>query len=526
MNRLLSTFVVGLAGIQGITLAGEVRPRLVVGIVVDQLRTDYLEDLRDMFSSGGFRRLMDNGLYLRDVDFVVSPGDAASASAIIQTGAYPRQNGIPGSMVYQPSAKTLKPVFLDPAYIGNFTTETYSPSALKVTTLTDEISLDGQGKSRIHSIAPDAAQAIVLAGHEAKSSFWVNDETGKWSSSTYYPYPPAYLQNINYNSPLVSRLDTIRWMPLRKDEPYPYVNSIDIKEGFRYTFPRSDRDVFTLYKNSPFVNRDITDAATDYVRSQGLGLNPETTDVLNLGYTLSPYPAITDEDYRYELQDSYLRLDKDLERLFNTLDRQVGRDNVVVYLVSTGYFNQRPFAEGESRMPGGTFSVKRALSLLNSYFAAKYGNGSYVDGFSDNQIFFDKKEIEAKNLDINAVAQEARDFLIKMSGVADAYTLTDLISPSIPELEAHRLALDPKTAGELIVEFNPGWNVVDDSKFPPETIVNKTTAYLFPGFIMGPGIEQKTVDETVEAVTIAPTLANALHIRSPNSTMSKPLKVK
>ena len=523
MNCLLKTFLVSLAGIQGLTLAASSRPKLLVGIMVDQLRTDYIEDLREMLGEGGFRRLMDEGVYFTDVDFKVPGGDAASASAIIQTGSYPKQNGISSSLVFDPNTNTLKSVFNDEAYIGNFTSETYSPSALRVTTLTDEITIENKGKSKIHSIAPDASQAIVLAGHTGNSAFWINDESGRCSSTTYYSPLPTILQNKNYNSPLISRLDTMRWMPLRKDEPYPYVSSDEIDMGFRHTFSRSDKDVFSLYKNSPYVNRDITDAAIEYLNNLNIGKNAETTDVLNLGYTLAVYPNSGNSNYRYELQDSYLRLDKDLQRLFSALDKQVGKDNVLVYLFSTGYFTEPSSDYEEFKVPGGTFSVKRALSLLNAFLSAKYGNGAYVNNFADHQVFFSKSVLEEKNLDINKVAEESRDFLVKMSGVSDAFILSDLMSLSGSHLDGYRKAVDPKTAGDIIIEFNPGWKVIDDSRYPPVTIDNKVTAYKAPGFIMGADIAPRKISDTVEAVSIAPTIAGKLRIRSPNSAETKPL---
>ena len=523
MNCLLKTCLVGLAGIQGVTLAAESRPKLVVGIMVVQLRPDYIENLRDMFGQGGFRRLMGNGVYITDLDFMVPGGDAASASSIIQTGAYPRQTGISGALVYDPASMTMKSVFDDPAFIGNFTSETYSPSALRVTTISDELAVENKDNGKIHSIAPDAAQAIVLAGHSGNSAFWINDETGRWSSTTYYSNPPVYLQNKNYNSPLISRLDTMRWTPLRNGEPYPYVSVQETADGFRHAFSRSDRDVFNFYKLSPFVNADITDAAIEYISGLGLGKTGDRTDVLNLGYSLGAYPSSNNSSYRYELEDAYLRLDKDLERLLDELDKQVGKDNVLIYLASTGYFVEPGVDNEKYRLPGGTFSVKRAISLLNAYLSAKYGNGAYVTQYADSQIFLSKQALEEKNLDPVKIAEESRDFLVRMSGVADAYTISDLSRTSMSHLEAQRRAIDPKTAGDIILDFNPGWTVVDDNRFPSVTKENKTTYYQAPAFIMGHGISPQKIDHTVEAIAIAPTLARIMRIRPPNSAGAKPL---
>lgn len=518
MKRLLTTIMVGLAGIQGITLEAESRPKLVVGIVVDQLRTDYIESLREMLGQGGFRRLMNNGLYLTNIDFKIPNPDATSASAIIQTGAYPRKTGITGTDVYNPSTQTVGSVFNDPAFIGNFTSETYSPTALRVTTISDEIAVATEGESSIHSIAPDAETAIILSGHSGNSAFWINDDTGKWSSTTYYPSQPASLQNKNYNQPLVSRLDTMRWMPLKRGVKYPDISQTKSAAGFRYVFPRSDRNVYSLYKHSPYANSDITDAAIEYLRDLNLGKRTEGTDVLNLGYTLAAFPGTEGQDAKYANLDSYLRLDGDLNKLFNEIDRQVGLDNALIYLVSTGYVDEPGTDNSKYKLPTGNFSVKRALSLLNSYLSARYGNGSYIGKYHNSQIYLDSKAIEEKGLDRNKIAEDSRDFLMKMSGVSEAYTNNDLMSPAVPQLEGHRLATDPKFSGDLLLEFNPGWIVTDDSVYPPVVMDNKTTAYATPAFILGKGVKSEKIDTRQDAASIAPKIASLLRIRPPTGS--------
>ena len=523
MKRLMTSVMVGLVGIQGLALFAEDRPKLVVGIVVDQLRTDYLESLYDKLSPGGFRRLMDKGIFIKDVDFKIPSPDAASATAIIQTGSYPRQNGVISAKIYSPSEKKEISVFHDPSYIGNFTSQTFSPSSLKVSTLSDEIALDNNGSSQILSVSINPEEALILAGHAGNSAFWIDDETGKWSSTTYYTSAPAIIQNRNYNSPLLSRLDTMRWIPSRREADYKDISSSRLKSGFRHTFPRSDRDVFKFYKSSPYVNSDITDIAADYLQNLDLGRKDENTDVLNLEYSLAPYPAVTTGDGKFELQDSYLRLDNDIERLFKQLDKNVGLDNVLVYITSTGYYSEPEKDFSAFRLPSGTFSVKRALSLLNAYLAAKYGNGSYVDQYFAGHIYLDHQTIEERSLDITKVAEDARDFLVRMSGVTDAYTISDLQSPAVAQLESHRLANDPKSSGDIIMEFNPGWKVIDDSRFPNEVKPDHSTIYATPVMIWQSGITPRVITEPVDATAIAPTIARILRIRSPNASVSRPL---
>ena len=526
-RKLLTSVVCGIVGINGFTLSAETRPKLVVGIVVDQLRTDYIEYLQDYFSQGGFKRLMRDGAFLRDVDFKIPEPDVASSTAIIQTGSYPRSNGIAGSEIYNVTDKNIIPVFTDAAYIGNFTSETYSPGALRVTTLSDELKAAAGKESAVHSISPEASQAIILAGHDGNSAFWINDETGKWSTTTYYSGAPASLQNKNYNQPLINRLDTMRWLPLSSRNSYPDVSAKRLADGFKYSFSRSDRDVFRYSKTSALVNRDVAEAAVEYIRDLNSGKNFETTDMLAIGLTAAPYTGVQNTgDSRYELEDTYLRLDGNIESILNAVDRYVGMENALVYVVSTGYFNDNFTPSVDSRIPGGNFSVKRAVSLLNSFLAAKFGNGSYIDTYYNGHIFLDKNTLEEKGLDLNNIAEESRDFLVKMSGVTDAYTVADLMSPSVPQLEGHRLATDPKISGDVILEFNPGWRVIDDTRFPQIEKTQKYTSYEWPAFLLGANVASQTIDTMVDAAQIAPTVARLLRIRSPNGSEEKPLPIR
>ena len=525
MKKVATSVICGLAGLYGFSVSAESRPKLVVGIVVDQLRTDYVEYLQDLFSEGGFKRFIKDGAFIRDIDFKVPNPDAASATAIIQTGTYPRHNGVPAAEIYNITEKTVSPVFLDNSYIGNFTTETYSPGAIRVNTIADEIAAEGENNSRIHTLAPDAERAIILSGHAGNSAFWINDNTGKWSTSTYYTSPPASIQNSNYNTPLVNRLDTIRWQPLLQAD-YPGISSKTEKEGFRYNFSRSDRDVYKLFKSSPFVNREITDLAVNYLTELQLGKSGESTDMLGLAYTLAPYPASLSSDPEFELEDAYLRLDRDLQRLLSAIDSSIGLENALVYLTSTGYYTETHRPDVALRLPTGNFSVKRALSLLNSYLSAKYGNDPYVSHYYSGNIFLNRNLIEEKGLDLNRISEDSRDFLVKMSGVSDAYTITDLMSPSVPQLEGHRLASDPKTGGDIIIEFNPGWTVTDDTKYPSEIQPQKYTVFESPAFFLGAGIKPQIITTPVDAAAVAPTVARVLRIRSPNGAVAKPLNLK
>lgn len=522
MNRLVTSVIFGLVTINTVIMADPTRPRLVVGIVVDQLRTDYVEYLSSLFGEKGFRRLMKDGKYIRNIDFRSEGIDAVSATAVAYTGAYPNANGVMGAACWSPEKKTPLRPLNDPSQVGNFTTETFSPSALRLSTVSDEVMIDGAGVSAVYSIAPDPQQAVIMAGHAGTSAVWINENTGKWATTAYYKDVPMPMSTRNYNSPLSVRIDTMAWRPLLPLDRYPGIPAQKKYYPFRYHFPTSDRSVYRMFASSPLVNNEVTDLAVDYISQLNLGNRGDAIDMINLGLTAAPYKYVKDGDFRLELEDTYIRLDGQIGRLLDVIDAKVGLDNTLVFVTSTGYYDDASADDPKYRIPSGEFSVKRALSLLNSYLSAKYGNGDYVDAYFDGHVYLDHKNIENAKLRPEDVAADARGFLCRMSGVSEAFTLTDILSPA-DNLETLRLAVDPKTCGDIILRFAPGWTVVDDSRYPTEKYPVRYSSPLTPAFLMGPSVDACVIDTPVDAAVLAPTVCGVMRIRSPNGASRRSL---
>ncbi len=501
------------------------RPRLVVGIVVDQLRTDYIEYLQRLFGEKGFKKLMKDGAFIRDVDFGAPLLDKSSGTAMVYTGAWPALSGVPSSVYYDPAKKQRRAALLDDRIVGNYTDETYSPASMRLSTISDEIAVEGAGLGTIYSLATDPQQAIIMAGHAGNSAVWLNENNGKWATTTYYKDVPSVINNRNYGRSVASRIDTMQWRPALDPALYPGLPAHKRKYAFRHSFPQSDRNLYRMFSATPMANEEITDVAIDYIRDMRLGSRGDAIDMLNIGLTAAPYKYVKDGYFRAELADTYVRLDSQLGRLFDAIDRYVGLGNTVIFLTGTGYYDDAVADDPQYRIPSGDFSTRRALSLLNAYFSAKYGNGDYVDALYDGHLHLDHANIEAANLDPRVLADESRDFLCRMSGVHTAYTMADVLQGFSPELQALRRSLDPKTAGDVYIEFTPGWNVAYDTEFPVDTQTMRTAVTVTPAFIMAPGITPQTIGETVQATALAPTVSRILRIRSPNGAKDKPLLI-
>ncbi|MDE6297075.1 MAG: alkaline phosphatase family protein [Muribaculaceae bacterium] len=525
-KKLVTSMLVGLVTLNVLAQTVPGQPKLVVGIVVDQMRTDYIEYLQNYFGERGFRKLMKEGLYMRDVDFNVGDLDAVSATAMLYTGAYPSQTGVPSSLIYDSESGKLTPALADSKTLGNFTNDSYSPERLRLSTLSDELAIAGDGKGQIYALSADPQQSMIMAGHAGTGALWINNTSGNWATTTWYKPMPGQVSSRNYSYSLGSRIDTMQWKPSVSLDRLSGLPKHKITQPFRHTFPKSDKNVYIRFAGSPLGNREVTDVAIECLKGLSLGNVGTAVDMLNVAYTLAPYKYVKDGDYRAELADSYIRLDKELGRLFEAIDRYVGAGNALIWLSSTGYYDDAVIDDKKYRIPGGEFSMKRAQSLLNSYLSARHGNAGYVGAFKDGHLYFDHKVIESKGLDIKEVMADACSFLAKMSGVADAYTLTDILSPSTPELEKLRRSFDPKSGGDLYVTFNPGWTVVDDIVYPPVTKSVRETTVLTPAFIVGPGVPPETISTPVDATALAPTISGILRIRSPNGSVSKPVLLK
>lgn len=526
MKRFVSTVLVGMVAINAAVQAashptGE--PKLVVGIVVDQLRTDYIEFLQSYFGERGFKRMMKDGVYMRNVDFKVNDLDAASATAMLFTGAYPSQTGVASAMVFNSESGKMQPTLTDTKTLGNFTNDSFSAEGLLLSTVADQLAAANDGLSAIYSFAADPQQSIIMSGHAGTSACWINNTSGNWATSTYYKPLPNALTSRNYGTPLANRIDTMQWKPSLDLKQYPGLTPQKRLYPFRYTFPRSDREVYLRFSASPLGNREVTDAAIECIKQLKIGSNINATDMLNVAYTVAPYKYASSDDTRVENMDAYLRLDKQIGRLLDAVDKYVGAGNAVIWLSSTGYYDDAVVEDKKYRIPSGDFSMKRAKSLLNSYLSAMYGNADYVAAFRDKHLYLDHKILESKKLDLNKVVSDARTFIIRMSGVADAYTIDDILSPSTPELESIRLGFDPKTGGDIVIEYTPGWNVVNDLEFPEVSKPVGKTQILSPAFVVAPGVSPKVISSTVDAVSLAPTIANFLRIRGPNGARAKPM---
>ncbi len=488
------------------------RPQLVLSIVVDGLNSEYLELLGSYFGPDGINKLMANGLVLDRVEYG-SGIDGAGALAMLYSGAEPAVNGIATATTYSTERKLPQPTLLDPTQLGNFTDETLSPAALRVSTIADEVRIDGAGAGYVYAIAPDAPRAILMAGHAGNSAVWINDANGQWATTTYYRDLPAAINADNYTHPLSARIDTICWSPMLNLADYPGLPAQKRYYPFRHTF--NGQNKFRDLKASASGNREITNMAEEYIRSMSLG-SRDAIDMLSVGYTVSGLPGD-----RVETMDAYLRLDRDIARLINAAE---AAGPTMVLLAGTPAPASTEPDDPKWQLNTGEFSARKALSLLNMYLIARHGNGEWVTGYDRGAFFLNRKQIESQNIDIEELRQDAAKFLMQMTGVANAYTLDDILEGRRSPQQRRNTVV--ASAPDVFIDVIPGWILIDDVTEPhnPLRTTVRASASIAPAFIYAPGMLEPTrLSTPVDARSIAPTVARLLRIRSPNAAAQPPV---
>ncbi|MCM1293333.1 MAG: alkaline phosphatase family protein [Bacteroides sp.] len=498
------------------------RSPLVVGIMVEGLSDEYLSALQPNFVEGGFNRLLNKAVHISDLQYGPAV-DATAATAMVYTGAAPMVNGIPSAYIYSSATNQTSPVLLDAKAMGNFTDETLSPRAIKVSTLADEVRVDTDGEGMVYSVAADPQMAIITAGHSANGAYWIYDHTGNWATSTFYSDMPSTLSNRNYRTPLRTRLDTMTWTPSLPMVSYPMLSRSEQSKPFRINFPSKKFDRYIRFKETPLANREVTDVAIDLISASKLGRDNDA-DLLTITYNLTP-SGLT----KVQQIDFYLRLDRDLARLFDAIDKASGTNRPTIFLAGLPSAGSYTPDNKKWNIPTGEYSVKRALSLLEMYLIATHGNGDWVTGYHNRHFYLNRKLIADHGLNINQLRTETADFLARMAGVSNVMTIDDIIAGRAGDDPA---ALKRNTSvehsGDVIIEVNPGWVIVDDSSNPKPKAnpsAERMNATHIPAFILTPTSRPQRIDNPVDARALAPAIAGAIRIRAPNAASIGSLRI-
>ena len=499
---------------------GNGMPKLVVNILVDQLRSDYLEAFMPLYGEDGFKRLMREGRIYSQTDYPSSHTDIASAAATVATGSAPSRHGIISSQWLD--RKTLRPTFCvdDATYEGTgTTTDKSSPANLSTSTVSDELKMATDGQALVYAIAPMREAAILSGGHAADAAIWIDDQNGGWCSSSYYGSLPAWVDMCNTGSAMSSKLKGLTWMPSSEQVgTFSYFLTGGAKEPFTHKFKGDDR--YTDFKTSGLVNVEVANTAIACLENTPIGAD-NITDLLAVTFYAGSYEHRPASIAPMEIQDTYVRLDKALADLISAVGRKIGVQNALFVLTSTGYTDEENHDFRKFRIPTGTFDMRRASALLNMYLVAVYGHGNFVEACYGTHFYLNHRLIE-KQLNLANVLDRTQDFLLQLSGVKDVYTSNRLMLGAWTSgLNRIRAGYNPRCSGDVMVEVMPGWRHVNEDTREDRLVRDSYIPY--PIIFFGHTIQGEKIETPVTVDRIAPTLSKAMRIRAPNACGVAPL---
>ncbi len=517
------------------------KPKLVVGIIVEQLRYDQLEKFRNRLRENGIRRLLNEGTYFQNAGYDYLLTRSGPAHATIATGAEPSQHGITSDNWYLPLRDELiyctKDVSVDPVG-GSYESGLHSPANLQASTFTDELKLATNKKAKIYSVGLNESPVIFSAGHSADGAFWYDKNTGTWMSSTYYTkmLPPwvsdfnaarhsdSYLNNPwTLSRPVADYADCVPDSNVFESgfngvNHFPY----DLKKLSTRGRSGSDRDL-SLLRETPFGNNLTTDFAIKLIAEEGLG-SDDVTDFLAVCYASTDYIGRRFGPSSFEMADAILRLDREIENLLKYLNDNLGKKNILVYFTSAHGIAEIPAILEASRIPAGYFRQNQALQLLRSYLNAVYGEGDWVRGYVEKQIFLNRTLIEDAKIPIEEVQKKVARFLVQFTGVSSAYPYSAFESNDFGNGNLKKIInnYSPQRSGDVIITLNPGWVEKHD-----ESVTDHSSPYEYDSHVplvwYGWAINRLTVTRKVNMADIAVTLSFLCKVPFPNACTGEPL---
>jgi len=514
-------------------LSAQQRPKLVVGIVVDQMKMEYLYRFQSDFSDNGFKRLMNEGYTFHNMHYNYMPTYTAPGHASIYTGTTPAMHGIVSNEWF---SRTLgKDIYCtDDASvktIGDGTKDEgeMSPKNLQTTTITDELRLSTNFKGKVIGISMKDRGSILPAGHFANWAFWYS-KTGSFISSTFYGEQlPNWVTEFNAKKGYLKYLNQ-QWNLLKPAATYdeslvddnPYEGKL--YKADKPVFPYDLKSMFEkndagVLRSTPFGNDYVAEFAKLAIEKEALGQD-NITDFLAVSFSSTDYVGHILGPRSIELQDTYLRLDLSIADFLAYLDKTIGKGNYLVFLTAdhAGAENARFLKDNKYEVTNIEGAAIRAN--LKKFSTDTFGEDLVLNYGSFN-LFFDKGKIKAKGLELPKVKQAFKDFLMMQNYVKRVYTEEVILSNSGADYYLNFIAkgYDVTQNGDLIILDKPGF-----IEYGP-TGTSHGTTYSYdthvPCLFFGWHIKKGETHDKKEITEIAPTLAQKLKITFPNGTESK-----
>ncbi|MFN0176176.1 MAG: alkaline phosphatase family protein [Saprospiraceae bacterium] len=534
---LLILFALNAANAQNTTPS---RPKIIVGIVIDQMRYDYLYRYERHYGTGGFKRLLDGGFSCENTNFNFVPTYTGPGHAAIYTGTTPSLHGIIGNDWWDPELRIKRYCTADKAVrtIGGTAktdpkTGQHSPVALLSSTITDELRLSNNFRSKVAAVCLKDRGGILPAGHIPNACYWFDDASGNWITSSYYPDSlglPPWVRDYNahrWPDTFLNKTWVMGHAPTESFENWNFdATYTSIKGGFPHDFATARAsDNYGLLRYTPYGNTLVTDFAMKTIEGMELGAD-EWPDFLCLSYSATDYCAHQFGIHAQETEDMYVRMDLELARFFEFLDKNFGKNNVLIFLTADHGGAETPVHMNQLRIPAGVFAESKLEDLLEKSLSTVFGlNGDFIQAIENQQIWLNWDALTDFDLKPEDVAHVISDQLRSMPGVYDVVTRQELelLPPEYPFVSELRRGIHPRRSGDILYVLDPAWHADDKVFGKGGTTHGSQYAYdtHVPLVWYGWRVKQGLTYRPVSITDIAPTLAAMLRIMEPNATTGK-----
>ena len=485
-----------------LVVAAPKKPKLVVAIVIDQFRYDYLTRFRGEFHAG-FDRLLTKGAVFTNANYIHFPTVTAVGHSTFLTGATPSVSGIVGNDWFdRDEHKHVTSVSDSRTKLLGGAGEGSSPERLLVSTVGDELKMSNAGRSRVIGISLKDRAAILPAGHTANGAYWFDVKTGNFVSSTYYMQDlPNWVKTFN-SARTADKYRGLTWL--------------------KHTLPQDPAKLYSAIEASPYANELLEAFAEQTLAEEQLGTHDDT-DVFCVSFSANDYVGHQYGTYSPEEHEVTVQTDQILEKLFQAIDKQVGLDNVVVVL--TGDHGVSPSAAevAAAHMPGGHMPGDTVKKAVQAALARKYGDGDWVTGSWDLSIYLNQDLIAQKNLDPAQVNRDAAAAAMGVAHIFRTYTREQLATGAVSGDQVSR-----RMENGFNVRRSPDLQFIPD---PYWIVANAVTSHgtpfdydsHVPVIFMGTGIKAGEYHQSIAVNDIAPTLATILAIETPSGSVGRVL---
>ncbi|MFN8258600.1 MAG: alkaline phosphatase family protein [Bacteroidales bacterium] len=515
------------------------QPKLVIQVVIENMRYDFIDKFRDKFSDKGFNRLLNEGSFCSNAFYDYMYTGSAQGYTTLSTGTNPSDHGIVSDLWYNRLSGKEQYCITDPEVKTgtSLSMNKFSPKNIIGSTLGDELKLSNYKQSKVISVSLKNYAAVLTSGMLANAAYWFDDKTGYWTSGSFYMDTlPKWVNDFNKKE-FVDLYLQREWNTTLKLSSYTesLADNNSYETGFsgnKRTFPYQlqhikESEGLSVIKYTPFGNTITLDFSISAIINEQLGKG-KFPDLITISFSIPAYVTELFGIHSIELEDIYLRLDNDIAHLLEFIDDYLGKENVLVVLTSDRGAADNPDYLKEIGMPVGTFNPELAMSLTDSYLKATYGQSGWIKKYYDNQVYLSQYLLDVTKVPAGEIQLKAAQFINQFKGIAKATTATILQSAdsSSGMLKKFRNSFNELRSGDILLCFEPGW--MEENKKESGHYLYHGSPYRYdahvPLFFYGWNLKKDEITEAVPINNVAPTIARILGIAFPSGANGNPVK--